>query len=551
METIPNLNIYPHVLLHDFLRYFLVAGMAYLVFWKWGRERWKHLIIQDSLPQARKLWFEFRYSLSTVVIFSLVGFSIVLWESAGFTMIYHEIDQFGWIYFLVSILLAIIIHDAYFYWTHRGMHHPRIYKYVHKVHHQSTNPSPWAAYSFHPLEALIQAGFYPILLICIPLHPLAMFIFMVFMISRNVLAHLGFEIFPVGLMKSKWLNWHTTPTHHNLHHRYFHHNYGFYFTWWDNLMGTTQPQYKATFMEVRSRKGNCSCKRKFNTKRVRSKIIQCLILIGWGFSAIAQSATGNWISRDEQTGHPRAIIHIDSSTNGIEGKISKLLTLPYEGTDPVCLFCSGERKNKKVIGMTILWGFKPQESEWAHGKILDPANGEIYQSKLWLENDTLLKIRGYAGPLNLFYRTQTWVRSNDHFSPGSPEGIWKTIDDQTGLPKSMVELRIENHELTGIVAEIFLLPHEGPNQVCDRCEGKWKDQKIEGMKILWGFDRREDKWANGKILDPANGQIYRSYLWLTQKDELKVRGYLGPFFRTQTWERVSPASAYYHWQIPQ
>ena len=155
-----------------------------------------------------------------------------------------------------SFILALVYHDTYFYWTHRLMHHPRIYRRVHKVHHMSTNPSPWAAYSFHPFEAIIQALAFTFMILILPLHPLVLFLFLVNMITRDVLGHIGFELFPNGFTKQRWLNWNTTSTHHNLHHRYFKYNYGLYFSWWDNLMKTTHPQYHETFNEVKEREPN-------------------------------------------------------------------------------------------------------------------------------------------------------------------------------------------------------------------------------------------------------------------------------------------------------
>lgn len=247
------LNVYPNILLSDFLRYFLVAGAAFLIFWIGGKKRLHHRFIQKKFPRIQRLWYEFRYSMSTVVIFSINGMGIVWAKSAGYTLIYSDILEYGLPYFFISLLLALLFHDAYFYWTHRLMHHPRLYKHVHRVHHLSTNPSPWAAYSFHPWEALIQTMGFTIMVNLIPLHSLALFLFLTYMITRDVLGHLGYELFPKGFVASRWLNWHTTSTHHNMHHKYFTHNYGLYFSWWDDLMKTTHPQYQQTFDEVTNR----------------------------------------------------------------------------------------------------------------------------------------------------------------------------------------------------------------------------------------------------------------------------------------------------------
>jgi uncharacterized protein (DUF2147 family) len=101
-----------------------------------------------------------------------------------------------------------------------------------------------------------------------------------------------------------------------------------------------------------------------------------------------------------------------------------------------------------------------------------------------------------------------------------------------------VEIKEENGELRGYIRKIFLLPHEGPDPICVACEGDSKNSKIVGMKILYGFKFSGNKWEDGNILDPGNGNTYTSALWLLNKNELKVRGYLGPFYRSQVWKRL-------------
>lgn len=240
-------SVYPEILLSDFLRYFVTAGAFFLIFWVFLKRKLRHRFIQKEFPKTKRLWFEFGYSLSTIIIFSLNGLGIYTAIQLGWTKVYLEFHEYGWIYFVFSIILMIFFNDTYFYWTHRLMHHPRIFQYVHSVHHKSTNPSPWAAYSFHPLEAIIQAMIFTIMVYLFPIHPIAMFIFLTFMIVRNVHGHLGFELFPKSFISNRWFNWHTTTTHHNLHHSKFNCNYGLYFTFWDDLMGTTSPDYKRVF----------------------------------------------------------------------------------------------------------------------------------------------------------------------------------------------------------------------------------------------------------------------------------------------------------------
>lgn len=253
---------------------------------------------------------------------------------------------------------------------------------------------------------------------------------------------------------------------------------------------------------------------------------------------VGQSVEGRWTTYNEQTGSALSVIEIMKSGNSIEGRVSQILLEPYQGEDPICTKCSSERKDKKVVGMNFLWGFKKDGNSWTTGKILDPESGEIYASKLWFDDANTLQVRGYAGPLDLFYRTQTWKREGNS-TDKTPVGTWQTIDDHWNKVKSVVEIKNVNGELKGFIRKIFMLPHEGTDPVCTECEGDLKNTKVVGMKIIWDFKKEGDKWVEGKILDPGNGSVYASSIWLIDSDTLKVRGYLGPFYRSQVWKRTN------------
>ncbi len=123
-------------------------------------------------------------------------------------------------------------------------------------------------------------------------------------------------------------------------------------------------------------------------------------------------------------------------------------------------------------------------------------------------------------------------------SAQSPVGVWKTIDDETGSEKSYVEIYEQNGKLYGKILELLL--EEDKGKTCDDCPGKKKDQPVQGMEILMGMEKENDGyWSNGKILDPANGKVYKCYIELEGDDKLKVRGYIGFSLlgRTQYWYR--------------
>lgn len=125
----------------------------------------------------------------------------------------------------------------------------------------------------------------------------------------------------------------------------------------------------------------------------------------------------------------------------------------------------------------------------------------------------------------------------------SVEGRWKTIDDETGKAKSIVEIYKKDGKLYGRIVELFREPNEEQDPVCKECEGAKHNQKINGMVIIEGmvFDADDNEWDDGTILDPKNGTVYDCKLWLDEdnSNQLKVRGYVAFFFRTQTWVRVS------------
>ena len=113
-------------------------------------------------------------------------------------------------------------------------------------------------------------------------------------------------------------------------------------------------------------------------------------------------------------------------------------------------------------------------------------------------------------------------------------GKWKTIDDNSGDPRSVVEISQTGDEYFGKIIRLFPRPDEDPDPVCDECEDHRKGQKVVGMQILEGLEQDGEEYSGGKILDPENGKIYRCKLWL-EDGKLKVRGYLYFFYRTQTW----------------
>jgi len=113
-------------------------------------------------------------------------------------------------------------------------------------------------------------------------------------------------------------------------------------------------------------------------------------------------------------------------------------------------------------------------------------------------------------------------------------GRWKTIDDDSNKPKSIVEVYEKNGKIFGRIEKLYLEPGEDPDPVCDECTDHRKDKKVMGMMIITDMEKDGDEWNGGKILDPENGKIYRCKIWV-EDGNLKVRGYIAFLYRTQTW----------------
>lgn len=236
------------------LRYAILGSIAFLIFYVIRKSQLRYRKIQFKFPDKKDYLREITYSLITAVIFAAIGFTVFATSLAGFTQTYWEIDQYGIGYFILSIFLMIVVHDTYFYWTHRWMHGKSIFRIVHRVHHLSTNPTPWAAMAFHPLEAVIEGSVIVLIAFLFPVHPLAIGMFLLFMMIYNVYGHLGFELYPKGFSTSligKWIN---TSVNHNMHHQTVNGNYGLYFLWWDRWMGTLQPHYDDVYDTLTSHK---------------------------------------------------------------------------------------------------------------------------------------------------------------------------------------------------------------------------------------------------------------------------------------------------------
>ena len=215
-----------------------IVAVRYLVtsggFALWTARR--HPGLYDNRTQIGR---EIGWSLASALIYGLpAGIVAWGWQQRGWTRVTSDVHAYPLWYWPISILLYLLAHDAWFYWTHRAMHEPRLFRTMHAVHHASRPPTAWAAMSFHWSEALTGAIVIPALTFLIPIHIAALGIVLAIMTLMGVTNHMGWELFPNRLVHGRVGGWLITATHHQRHHSDYRCNYGLYFRLWDRLCGT-------------------------------------------------------------------------------------------------------------------------------------------------------------------------------------------------------------------------------------------------------------------------------------------------------------------------
>lgn len=248
----------PAIWLSDVLtetrRYVIFAISVWLLLWvvlAWALRRRR---IREERPGARQMVWEFLFSIRSIVIFSTMSVGVTVLDRLGVYPLADMASRWGPVWFWGALAAMIVAHDAYYYWVHRWMHHPRQFRAFHRRHHRSHNPSPFTAYSFDLREAVMMMSFVALWPLVTPTPWGVIPLFVLHQIFRNTLLHCGFELMPARADGRPWLDFVTTTTHHDLHHAEAGYNYGLYFTWWDRWMGTEHPQYHARYAAVAQRR---------------------------------------------------------------------------------------------------------------------------------------------------------------------------------------------------------------------------------------------------------------------------------------------------------
>lgn len=213
------------------LRYLATSGA-----FAWATSKVRPGLYKGLEPQIRR---EIGWSLASAAIYGIpAGLVAWGWQQLGWTRIYTDFGAYPLWYAPLSVLLYLFAHDTWFYWTHRWMHRPWLFRRAHAVHHASRPPTAWTAMSFHPWEAVTGAVVIPALVFFIPIHVAMLGLVLAIMTLMGITNHMGWELFPARLVHSRLGGWLITASHHQRHHENYQCNYGLYFRVWDRLCGT-------------------------------------------------------------------------------------------------------------------------------------------------------------------------------------------------------------------------------------------------------------------------------------------------------------------------
>lgn len=371
----------------NLMRYFLIAGIPFLIFYIWFPKKFIKDKVQTRVARDKDFWREISHSLVTMFVLSCNVVVLLLTPIRGFTQIYEDPMTYGFWWLPFSILVAMILHDTYFYWMHRIIHHPTLFRKLHLVHHKSTNPTPWAALSFNLGEAILESLVIPFIVLLVPMHPIAMFAFSIISFAFNVYGHLGFEIMPRWFRHSFLFEILNTSVHHNLHHEKFKGNYGLYFRVWDRLVGTEHPEYVARYDRIQARRFGAETRSVWR----KAKWPILILILGGSLSAKAQTTiTGTW--KDDTGG---GTIEIYEEGGLYYGKI-------------VAAQKATEQKKIQGKNIIVLRDFeKKSDQEYCCGTLFQPRFKREVQGTLTLIDPNTLQL---TGTFKGFSRNRVWTR---------------------------------------------------------------------------------------------------------------------------------------------
>jgi Delta7-sterol 5-desaturase len=228
--------------------------LAYFLFWKKFKQKFANWRIQiQNKVNNQQIIRELKNAVFTLLVGASWSGLILYLSTKGYTKIYTDLSAYSLFFAFFGFPILLLVDDAWFYWVHRLLHHPKIYKFVHYEHHKSIDVNPFTSLSFHFLEALLLTAWILPFSFIFPIYAPVLGLLQLWGLFDNLKAHLGYELYPAWWNKS-FLRFLTSSTHHNMHHSKFNGNYGLHFRIWDKLLKTEFEDYESTFQEIQTRK---------------------------------------------------------------------------------------------------------------------------------------------------------------------------------------------------------------------------------------------------------------------------------------------------------
>ena len=226
------------------MRYFAIVWPIHHMLWARDPSKVKARRLSKREPTRETIKNEIKLSTLSAFIYALPAAIVLeMWKAGGTALYAGPIEGVsGWAYAAVSAFVFLFVQDTWFYWTHRVMHHRKLFSWTHAGHHKSVQPTPWASFSFDPIEAISSAWLLPVLALFLPLHVGVALALLMVMTINAVFNHAGWEVYPDKWVKGWFGKVFITAAHHNLHHTKFKGNYGLYFRFWDYVTGTDKGQ---------------------------------------------------------------------------------------------------------------------------------------------------------------------------------------------------------------------------------------------------------------------------------------------------------------------
>lgn len=211
--------------------YFLFSTSSYVFFF--DKDTFKHpKFLKNQIRQ------EISQTLVSLPVMAILTAPIFFIEVRGYSKMYIEVGDYGWTYLVFQFPLFLMFTDCGIYWIHRGLHHPLIYRRLHKPHHKWIMPTPYASHAFHPFDGFAQSVPYHVFPFIFPLHKFAYLALFTFVNIWTVMIHDGEYVADSPIING--------AACHTLHHLYFNYNYGQFTTLWDRLGGS----YRKPNMEL-------------------------------------------------------------------------------------------------------------------------------------------------------------------------------------------------------------------------------------------------------------------------------------------------------------